>query len=148
VSDSAHRSVRVVQVVSGIELYVAGFSAGEAGFGRAFVSRALFLKKRRPATSAGCIPSGVGLEGRVRALCRPHTHIHQIMELFVMPKMKTKKSAAKRFVVRPGGTVKRGQAFKRHILTKKSTKNKRHLRGSTAVHESNLNSVRAMLPFA
>lgn len=28
-----------------------------------------------------------------------------------MPKMKTKKSAAKRFVVRPGGTVKRGQAF-------------------------------------
>jgi len=30
-----------------------------------------------------------------------------------MPKMKTKKSAAKRFVVRPGGTVKRGQAFKR-----------------------------------
>ena len=46
-----------------------------------------------------------------------------------MPKMKTKKSAAKRFRVRPGGTVKRGQAFKRHILTKKSTKNKRHLRG-------------------
>ena len=40
-----------------------------------------------------------------------------------MPKMKTKKSAAKRFRVRPGGTVKRGQAFKRHILTKKSTKN-------------------------
>ena len=40
-----------------------------------------------------------------------------------MPKMKTKKSAAKRFRVRPGGTVKRGQAFKRHILTKKTTKN-------------------------
>jgi ribosomal protein L35 len=39
-----------------------------------------------------------------------------------MPKMKTKKSAAKRFRVRPGGTVKRGQAYKRHILTKKSTK--------------------------
>ena len=48
-----------------------------------------------------------------------------------MPKMKTKKSAAKRFRVRPGGTVKRGQAFKRHILTKKTTKNKRHLRGAT-----------------
>ena len=47
-----------------------------------------------------------------------------------MPKMKTKKSAAKRFRVRPGGTVKRGQAFKRHILTKKSTKNKRQLRGT------------------
>jgi large subunit ribosomal protein L35 len=65
-----------------------------------------------------------------------------------MPKMKTKKSASKRFVVRPGGTVKRGQAFKRHILTKKSTKNKRHLRGSTGVHASDANSVRAMMPFA
>ena len=49
-----------------------------------------------------------------------------------MPKMKTKSSAKKRFRVRPGGTVKRGQAFKRHILTKKTTKNKRHLRGSDA----------------
>ncbi|MCV5263295.1 50S ribosomal protein L35, partial [Escherichia coli] len=47
-----------------------------------------------------------------------------------MPKMKTKKSAAKRFRVRPGGTVKRGQAYKRHILTKKSTTRKRHLRGA------------------
>ena len=46
-----------------------------------------------------------------------------------MPKMKTKSSAKKRFRVRPGGTVKRGQAFKRHILTKKSTTRKRHLRG-------------------
>jgi large subunit ribosomal protein L35 len=65
-----------------------------------------------------------------------------------MPKMKTKKSASKRFVVRPGGTVKRGQAFKRHILTKKTTKNKRHLRGTQNVHESNLPSVRAMMPYA
>ncbi|CAN5157469.1 50S ribosomal protein L35 [soil metagenome] len=65
-----------------------------------------------------------------------------------MPKMKSKKSASKRFVVRPGGTVKRGQAFKRHILTKKSTKVKRQLRGSAAVHESNVKSVRAMLPYA
>jgi len=55
-----------------------------------------------------------------------------------MPKMKTKSSAKKRFRVRPGGTVKRGQAFKRHILTKKTTKNKRHLRGSVAVHETNM----------
>ena len=65
-----------------------------------------------------------------------------------MPKMKTKKSAAKRFRVRPGGTVKRGQAFKRHILTKKTTKNKRQLRGSTSVHSTNADSVRAMLPYA
>ncbi len=66
----------------------------------------------------------------------------------LMPKMKTKKSAAKRFVVRPGGTVKRGQAFKRHILTKQSTKSKRHLRGTTEVHAADVSSVRAMLPYA
>jgi len=65
-----------------------------------------------------------------------------------MPKMKTKKSAAKRFRVRPGGTVKRGQAFKRHILTKKTTKNKRHLRGTVAVHETNMGHMKQMLPFA
>ena len=65
-----------------------------------------------------------------------------------MPKMKSKSSAKKRFRVRPGGTVKRGQAFKRHILTKKTTKNKRHLRGTEGVHETNLKSVRAMMPYA
>jgi large subunit ribosomal protein L35 len=62
--------------------------------------------------------------------------------------MKTKSSAKKRFRVRPGGTVKRGQAFKRHILTKKTTKTKRQLRGAVDVHESNLVSIRAMMPFA
>jgi large subunit ribosomal protein L35 len=65
-----------------------------------------------------------------------------------MPKMKTKSGAKKRFRVRPGGTVKRGQAFKRHILTKKTTKNKRQLRGTQDVHETNLKSVRAMMPYA
>ncbi|MFK7963354.1 MAG: 50S ribosomal protein L35 [Burkholderiaceae bacterium] len=65
-----------------------------------------------------------------------------------MPKMKSKKGATKRFRVRPGGTIKRGQAFKRHILTKKTTKTKRNLRGMTEVHESDVKSVRAMLPYA
>ena len=65
-----------------------------------------------------------------------------------MPKMKTKSSAKKRFRVRPGGTVKRGQAFKRHILTKKATKNKRHLRGAASVHETNMGGIAQMLPFA
>ena len=55
-----------------------------------------------------------------------------------MPKMKTKSSAKKRFRVRGSGSVKRGmQAFKRHILTKKTTKNKRQLRGITGVHSTN-----------
>ncbi|HUL65529.1 MAG TPA: 50S ribosomal protein L35 [Burkholderiaceae bacterium] len=65
-----------------------------------------------------------------------------------MPKMKTKKSAAKRFVVRNSGSIKRGQAFKRHILTKKSTKAKRHLRGPVEIHPSDEASIRRMLPYA
>ena len=65
-----------------------------------------------------------------------------------MPKMKTKKSAAKRFRVRAGGSIKRGQAFKRHILTKKTTKNKRQLRGAVGVHETDVVHVRAMMPYA
>ncbi|MDP4608915.1 50S ribosomal protein L35 [Comamonadaceae bacterium M7527] len=65
-----------------------------------------------------------------------------------MPKMKTKSAAKKRFRVRPGGTVKRGQAFKRHILTKKTTKNKRHLRGATNVAKSDLGHIAGMMPFA
>ncbi len=65
-----------------------------------------------------------------------------------MPKMKTKSGAAKRFKVRAGGSVKRGQANKRHILTKKTTKSKRQLRGTTGVHKTNVDHVKAMLPYA
>ncbi|HVL55508.1 MAG TPA: 50S ribosomal protein L35 [Burkholderiaceae bacterium] len=65
-----------------------------------------------------------------------------------MPKMKTKKSAAKRFRVRASGSIKRGQAMKRHILTKKTTKNKRQLRGTVTIHPSDVDSVRAMMPYA
>jgi large subunit ribosomal protein L35 len=62
--------------------------------------------------------------------------------------MKTKSGAAKRFKIRAGGSVKRSQAFKRHILTKKTTKNKRQLRGTAEVHATNTASVRAMMPYA
>ena len=65
-----------------------------------------------------------------------------------MPKMKTKSGAKKRFRVRGSGTIKRSQAYKRHILTKRTTKNKRQLRGSTGVHRTNADSVKAMLPYA
>jgi len=78
---------------------------------------------------------------------RPIKELSEKDRIF-MPKMKTKSSAKKRFRVRPGGTVKRGQAFKRHILTKKTTKNKRQLRGAVDVHDTNVNAVRAMMPFA
>lgn len=65
-----------------------------------------------------------------------------------MPKMKTKSSAKKRLKVLGNGGVKRSMAFKRHILTKKTTKNKRQLRGTALVHASDMRSVRAMLPYA
>jgi len=65
-----------------------------------------------------------------------------------MPKMKTKSGAKKRFKVRSSGSIKRSQAFKRHILTKKTTKVKRHLRGMESVHASDVQQVRSMLPYA
>jgi len=65
-----------------------------------------------------------------------------------VPKLKTKRSAAKRFKIRSGGSIKRSQAFKRHILTKKTTKNKRQLRGVGKVHATNLGHVKQMLPYA
>ena len=63
-----------------------------------------------------------------------------------MPKLKTRRAAAKRFRKRSGG-FKRGQANLRHILTKKNTKRKRHLRGSTGVHQADVAAVRTMLPY-
>ncbi len=65
-----------------------------------------------------------------------------------MPKMKTKSGAAKRFKVRGSGSIKRSCAFKRHILTKKTTKNKRQLRGMTGVHETDVKRIHAMMPYA
>jgi large subunit ribosomal protein L35 len=65
-----------------------------------------------------------------------------------MPKMKTKSGAKKRFRVRGSGSIKRAHAGKRHILTKRTTKNKRQLRGPTGIHETNMDSVKAMLPYA
>jgi translation initiation factor IF-3 len=87
--------------------------------------------------------------GGQRSVCGLHTALRaQFNRSIHMPKMKTKSSAKKRFRVRPGGTVKRGQAFKRHILTKKTTKNKRHLRGIVNVHEGDMGSIAKMLPSA
>jgi large subunit ribosomal protein L35 len=65
-----------------------------------------------------------------------------------MPKMKTKSGAAKRFRVRGSGSIKRTMAGKRHILTKRTTKNKRQLRGMTGVDKTNLGNVKSMLPYA
>lgn len=64
-----------------------------------------------------------------------------------MPKLKTKKAAAKRFKVTGTGKLKRSKAYKRHILTKKSSKTKRNLRKSTLVDASNLKNMKKVLPY-
>ena len=65
-----------------------------------------------------------------------------------MPKMKSKSGAKKRFKARGSGSIKRSMAYKRHILTKKTTKSKRQRRGSAEIHSTNMDSVKAMMPFA
>jgi large subunit ribosomal protein L35 len=63
-----------------------------------------------------------------------------------MPKLKTNRGAAKRFKPTGSGGFKRAQSHRRHILTKKSTKRKRHLRATSMIAESDKASVRQMLP--
>jgi large subunit ribosomal protein L35 len=65
-----------------------------------------------------------------------------------MPKLKTKRSAAKRFARTGKGGFKRASAFKRHILTKKNAKRIRNLRGPTMVHDSDVAEVAQMLPYS
>ncbi|MDH5425999.1 MAG: 50S ribosomal protein L35 [Gammaproteobacteria bacterium] len=64
-----------------------------------------------------------------------------------MPKMKTNRGAAKRFRRTGSGGLKRAQSFRRHILTKKSTKRKRHLRADATVHASDMKMINRMLPY-
>ena len=65
-----------------------------------------------------------------------------------MPKMKSKRGAAKRFRVRGSGGIKRASAYRRHILTKKTTKRKRQMRRTSAVHSTNTAAIRSMLPYS
>lgn len=64
-----------------------------------------------------------------------------------MPKMKTNRGAAKRFRKTGSGGFKRAQSYRRHILTKKSTKRKRHLREPSQVAACDVRMVKRMLPF-
>ena len=64
-----------------------------------------------------------------------------------MPKMKTSRSAAKRFRVTASGKMMRNKAYKRHILTKKSTKRKRNLRQQTEIDQTNLKNMKKILPY-
>lgn len=64
-----------------------------------------------------------------------------------MPKVKTKKAAAKRFKVTGTGELKRMRANKSHILTKKTTKRKRTLRQATLTDASNIKNIKKILPY-
>lgn len=63
-----------------------------------------------------------------------------------MPKMKTISGAKKRFKFLGNGKIKRTHSHLRHILTKKTTKQKRQLRGTTVISASDAKRVRAMMP--
>jgi large subunit ribosomal protein L35 len=64
-----------------------------------------------------------------------------------MPKIKTNKSAAKRFKKTGTGKLKRMKAYKSHILTKKSTKRKRNLRKATIADATKVKILKKMMPY-
>jgi large subunit ribosomal protein L35 len=64
-----------------------------------------------------------------------------------VPKLKTHRGAAKRFRSTASGRFKRAKAFKSHILTKKTTKRKRKLDGSSLISGADQRRVERMLPY-
>ena len=64
-----------------------------------------------------------------------------------MPKLKTHSGAKKRFNLTKNGKVKRAQAFKSHILTKKTTKRTRHLRSTTYADVTNVDALKKRIPY-
>ena len=64
-----------------------------------------------------------------------------------MPKMKTKSSMKGRFRVTGTGKIKGNFAFKRHQLSSKSTKMKRHARGSFILSDADTKIVRKCMPY-
>ncbi len=64
-----------------------------------------------------------------------------------MPKLKTHRGAAKRFKKTASGKFMRSKAFKQHILTSKSSKRKRRMRGTTTVNKADSAKLAKMLPY-
>ena len=64
-----------------------------------------------------------------------------------MPKIKTNRAAAKRFKATGTGKLKRNKAYRRHILTKKTTKNKRNLRKPAMMDQTNIKNMKKILPY-
>ena len=64
-----------------------------------------------------------------------------------MPKQKTHRGAAKRFSLTKNGKIKRAQAYKRHILTKKPTKRTRNLRKAEYLTKTEGATIRTLIPY-
>ncbi|NJK37435.1 MAG: 50S ribosomal protein L35 [Oscillatoriales cyanobacterium RM1_1_9] len=64
-----------------------------------------------------------------------------------MPKLKTRKSAARRFKVTGSGKIVRRKAFKSHLLQHKSSSRKARLSRVQEIHETNYENVKLMLPY-
>ena len=85
------------------------------------------------------IPGKVAL-GRIVVVCARTSR--------AMPKLKTRKAAAKRFKATGTGKFMRRRAFRNHLLDHKTVKQKRHLATKAVVHESDELRVVRMLPYA
>ena len=72
--------------------------------------------------------------------------MHSLQKENEMPKMKTKSGAKKRFKFLGSGLTKRTKSHLQHILTKKTTKQKRNLRGTTIISSTDAKRVRSMMP--
>ena len=64
-----------------------------------------------------------------------------------MPKVKTHRGAAKRFALTKNGKIKRGKAYKSHILNKKSSKRKRNLRQTTYIAAVEEKKIKKLIPY-
>lgn len=65
-----------------------------------------------------------------------------------MPKLKTKRGAAKRFKMTKSGNIKRKKAYASHLLTKKSSKRKRGLRQGNTVSKVDKKAIKLLIPYA
>ena len=65
-----------------------------------------------------------------------------------MPKLKTRRGAAKRFKITPSGKVKRGKGYLRHQLSCKTRKQKRRLSGTAVIDPTNERAIKRLLPYS
>ena len=64
-----------------------------------------------------------------------------------MPKIRTNRSAHKRFRITGSGKIRRYKAYASHILTKKSQKRKRNLRQGAIIEDADQSKVRKLIPY-